>query len=196
MKPAAAEGGCRSLINIDLPPKEAACRRADPGHPRCWSHYVGVNCSTQTPRDHWLQSAPKEKAPQARAYFLPDGPVRAHSTYSSPRQTDPNLTLTLHQTVTSPRGMLSQQSTQDRGQPVSGRAINPPIGRPRTEGCFHPNSRLPHVSSEAMASSLVRKEALCEFQEPLKRERAWLPDLAVEDLLGLILPLRNFYVCF
>lgn len=33
VKPEALEGG-RSLINIDLAPREAACRRADPGHPR------------------------------------------------------------------------------------------------------------------------------------------------------------------
>lgn len=198
MKPAAAGGGgvCRSLINIDLAPKEAACRRADPGHPRCWSHYVRVNCSTQTPGDYWLQSAPKEKAPQARAYFLPDGSVRAHPTHSPSRQTDPNLAFTLHLTVTPRGGGLSQQGTQDGGQPVSGRAINPPIERPKTEGCFHPNSRLPCVSSEAMASSLVRKQPLCEFQEPLKRERAWLPGLADEGLLCLTLPLKDFHICF
>lgn len=33
MRPEALEGG-RSLINIDLAPREAACRRASPGHPR------------------------------------------------------------------------------------------------------------------------------------------------------------------
>lgn len=33
MKPEALEGD-RSLINIDLAPREAACKRAGPGHPR------------------------------------------------------------------------------------------------------------------------------------------------------------------
>lgn len=77
MKPGAPSGG-RSLINIDLAPREAACGRAGPGHPHRGLIKLG---STAQPRhqgaaDSGVPRAKKAPTGLAGACFLAGG-VRA-----------------------------------------------------------------------------------------------------------------------
>lgn len=83
MKPEAlraGEGRGRSLMNIDLVPREAARGRAGPGHPRCGLIMSG---STAQLRHHgetdWLWRAPEPKGPTdpAGACFLASGSEQA-----------------------------------------------------------------------------------------------------------------------
>lgn len=144
--------GCRSLINIDLAPKEAACWRADPGHPRCGPIKSG---STVLPRRQGTTGSrvlPKERAHRREPTSCLVGhckPIRP--TVVRGRQITIQFSCFVRH---SPAPGLRGQGTQDCGQPVSGRAINPPVQRPETEWCFHPHFRLPCASSEAQPPDL------------------------------------------
>lgn len=137
VKPEAPREGGRSLINIDLAPREAALGRAGPGHPRRGLIKSGSTAQPRrlrggrlrdtleptppTPIPAWLEPASRPAGQSRPLKFIAvQGAGRVACTRHSPAPA---------RTHACPDFCL---------QPVSGRAINPLLPGPKIDEGFHP----------------------------------------------------------